>query len=87
MISRWWWGPKTGGELWAKDRSIRSFDGTNIRYTLLGPQSSPTVVLCAGFLCPDTYWRYIVPALEGEYRLLVGPSSRDIRLRGTVEVR
>ena len=71
MISRWWWGPKTGGELWPKDRSVCSFDGTNIRYTMLGPQGAPVVVFCAGFLCPDTYWRYLVPALEGDYRLLV----------------
>jgi 3-oxoadipate enol-lactonase len=71
MISRWWWGPKTGGELWPKDQSIRSFDGTTIRYTLLGPPETPVIAFCAGFLCPDTYWRYIVPALEDEYRLLV----------------
>lgn len=71
MISRWWWGPKTGGEIWPKDRSVRSFDGTAIRYTLLGPRDAPTVALCAGFLCPDTYWRYLVPALQSEYQLLV----------------
>ena len=75
MISRWWWGPKHGGELWPKDRSIRSFDGTTIRYTLLGPQLqgavAPVVSMCAGFLCPDTYWRYIVPALANDSRVLV----------------
>lgn len=71
MISRWWWGPKTSGELWPKDRSIRSFDGTRIAYTMLGPGSAPVVALCAGFLCPDTYWRYLVPALVDGYRALV----------------
>lgn len=71
MISRWWWGPKSGGEIWPKDRWIRSFDGTKIRYTLLGPMDAPIVVFCAGFLCPDTYWRYLVPALVDEYRVLV----------------
>lgn len=35
------------------------------------PQSAPLVALCAGFLCPDTYWRYLVPALENDYRVLV----------------
>lgn len=61
MISRWWWGPKTAGELWHKDRNVRSFDGTCVRYTRLGSQDAPVVALCAGFLCPDTYWRYLVP--------------------------
>jgi pimeloyl-ACP methyl ester carboxylesterase len=71
MISRWWWGPKSGGEIWPKDRWIRSFDGTKIRYTLLGPPTAPFVAFCAGFLCPDTYWRYLVPALVDSCRVLV----------------
>jgi pimeloyl-ACP methyl ester carboxylesterase len=71
MMSRWWWGPKRGGELWTKDRSVRSFDGTTIRYTLLGDVDAPVVSLCAGFLCPDTYWKYLVRGLEDAYRVLV----------------
>lgn len=71
MLGRWWWRPKTEGQLWPKDRSIRSFDGTKIRYTILGPASAPVVTMCAGFLCPDTYWKYLVPGLTPTYRVLV----------------
>lgn len=71
MISRWWWGPKTGGQIWRKDRWVRSYDGTKIRYTLLGDPSAPVVTLCAGWLCPDTYWKYLAPALEPHFRVLV----------------
>lgn len=71
MIGRWWWGPKRGGEIWPKDRSAPSFDGTVIRYTLLGPARGPVVAFCAGFLCPDTYWRYLVPGITPDHRVLV----------------
>ncbi len=71
MISRWWWGPKTAGQIWPKDRSVRSFDGATIRYSVLGPDDAPVVVFCAGFLCPDTYWKYLVPALENDFRVIV----------------
>ncbi len=69
MISRWWWKPKTAGQIWEKDRSVRSFDGATIRYCVRG--NGPVVALCAGFLCPDTYWKYIVPALEDSYRFII----------------
>lgn len=71
MISRWWWGPKTAGQIWPKDRAIRSFDGTRIAYTILGPRDAPVISTCAGFVCPDTYWRDIVPPLAERYRVLV----------------
>ena len=71
MIGRWWWGPKTAGQIWRKDRWVRSYDSTKIRYTLLGPLDAPVVALCAGFLCPDTYWKYLVPLLAERYRVLV----------------
>jgi pimeloyl-ACP methyl ester carboxylesterase len=71
VISRWWWGPKTAGQIWPKDRSVRSFDGATIRYCSIGPDDAPAVAFCAGFLCPDTYWKYVVPALADEYRLIV----------------
>jgi pimeloyl-ACP methyl ester carboxylesterase len=70
MFDRWWQGPKKQGEIWHKDRSVRSFDGTTIRYTVLGSEGPP-VALCAGFLCPDTYWKYLTPALAGERRVVV----------------
>jgi pimeloyl-ACP methyl ester carboxylesterase len=71
LIARWWHGPKKAGELWHKDRWVRSFDSTKIRYTSLGPRDAPAVALCAGFVCPDTYWKYIVPALTDRFRVLV----------------
>jgi pimeloyl-ACP methyl ester carboxylesterase len=71
VISRWWYGPHAGGQVWEKDRGVTSFDGTSIRYTLRGPAGAPVVAQCAGFDCPDTYWTYLVPALEDDYRVLV----------------
>ena len=71
VIARWWYGPKTAGQLWEKDRSVGSFDSTEIRYTVRGPADAPVVVLCAGFVCPDTYWKYLVPALESDHRVIV----------------
>jgi pimeloyl-ACP methyl ester carboxylesterase len=50
---------------------VRSFDGATIRYCVRGPSGAPVIALCAGFLCPDTYWKYIVPALEADHRLIV----------------
>jgi pimeloyl-ACP methyl ester carboxylesterase len=70
VISRWWWRTSTAGQLWAKDRSVRSFDGATIRYCVRG-DAGPWIALCAGFLCPDIYWKYIVPALENDYRVIV----------------
>jgi 3-oxoadipate enol-lactonase len=51
------------GVLWPKDRSVRTADGATIRYTFLGPQDAPVVAMCAGLLCPDTWWHHLVPAL------------------------
>lgn len=70
MISKRWWAPTTAGQLWEKDRSVRSFDGATIRYCVRG-SSGPVVALCAGFVCADSYWKYLVPALEGDHRVIV----------------
>ena len=55
--------PLPPGTLFPKDREVRSLDGTPIRYTTRG-RGAPAVVLCAGFACPDSHWRYLVPALR-----------------------
>jgi pimeloyl-ACP methyl ester carboxylesterase len=62
-----------GGTLYPKERCVVSFDGTHIAYTFLGAakKSQPTVVLCAGYVCPDNFWRYLAPALAKKYRVLV----------------
>ena len=41
------------------------FDGTtDPLHACAGRTDAPVVALCAGFVCPDTYWKYLVPALE-----------------------
>jgi pimeloyl-ACP methyl ester carboxylesterase len=59
-----------GGTLFPKDRCVVSFDGTHIAYTLKG-SSGPVVALCAGFCCPDNFWRYLGPSLSRKYRVLI----------------
>ena len=51
---------------------MRSDDGATITYTFLGPDDGRVVALCSGFLCPDTWWYYLAPALaEAGYRVLL----------------
>ena len=64
------WPGDRGGHLWPKDREAVAEDGARIRYTVRG-ETGPWVVLCAGFLCPDNFWRYLVPALEPRHRVVV----------------
>lgn len=60
------------GVLWTKDRFVESEDSARIAYTFLGPDSGRVVALCSGFLCPDTWWFHLAPALaEAGYRVLV----------------
>jgi 3-oxoadipate enol-lactonase len=60
------------GVLWHKDRTVRTSDGADIAYTFLGPDDGPVVALCAGLLCPDTWWYHLAPHLaEAGYRVLV----------------
>jgi len=59
-----------GGTLFPKDRCVVSFDGTHLAYTIKG-DSGPVVALCAGFCCPDNFWRYLAPALARKYRVLI----------------
>lgn len=86
------WPGDRGGHLWEKDREAVTRDGARIRYTVRG-EDGPWIVLCAGFLCPDNFWRYLVPALEPDHRVVVlnyrgvgastdprppGPRSRNV---------
>ena len=60
------------GVYWPKDRSVPSDDGATITYTFLGPDDGQVVALCSGFLCPDTWWYYLAPALaDAGYRVLL----------------
>ena len=62
-----------GGTLFPKDRCVVSFDGTHIAYTIIGKgkRSDPVIALCAGYACPDNFWKYLAPALAKKYRVLV----------------
>jgi 3-oxoadipate enol-lactonase len=59
-----------GGTLFPKDRCVVSFDGTHLAYTLT-KGTGPVIALCAGFCCPDNFWRYLGPALAKKYRVLI----------------
>jgi pimeloyl-ACP methyl ester carboxylesterase len=53
-----------------RDRRARSFDGTEIAYSVHG-SGGPWVALVPGFVCNDTFWTYLVPALKDAYRVIV----------------
>lgn len=60
------------GVIWPKDRAVTTDDGARIAYTLLGPADAPVIALCSGFLCPDTWWAVLAPALaDAGYRVLL----------------
>lgn len=61
---------REGGTLFPKDRCVVSFDGTHIAYTFMG-QGEHVIALCAGYCCPDNFWRYLAPALAKKYRVLI----------------
>ena len=62
--------PDLPGVYWHKDRTVRTDDGAQVAYTFLGarPEDArgPVVALCSGFLCPDTWWYHLAPALAAE---------------------
>lgn len=71
MLGRWWFRRNDSGQIWPKDRFVRSYDGTEIRYAVLGPRTDRTVVFCSGFVCPDNFWRYLADDLRTRYRVVV----------------
>ncbi|MGH2725197.1 MAG: alpha/beta fold hydrolase [Actinomycetota bacterium] len=70
-----------GAFLFDKDRSVASFDGTEIAYTVLGTRG-PWVALVPGFVCPDSHWRYLAPDLARHHRVVVW-DLRGLGLSGT----
>ncbi len=60
-----------GGTLFPKDSCVVSFDGTHLAYTLAGKKDAPVVALCAGYCCPDNFWKYLGPSLARKYRVLI----------------
>ncbi|HJP64858.1 MAG TPA: alpha/beta hydrolase [Actinomycetota bacterium] len=59
-----------GSLVFPRDRRVRSFDGTGIAYSVHG-SSGPWVALVPGFVCNDTFWTYLVPALSDAYQVIV----------------
>ena len=59
-----------GSLIFDRDRRVTSFDGTDIAYTVHG-DGGPWIILVPGFVCPDNFWRYLVPELERDYRVVV----------------
>jgi pimeloyl-ACP methyl ester carboxylesterase len=57
--------------VWPKDREVTATDGTRIRYTVRGPEDGSWVVLCAGFMCPDNFWRGLGEELMRRHRVVV----------------
>lgn len=64
-------GQDRGGHLWPKDRTATSVDGARIAYAVRGPANAPAVLFCAGYLCPDNFWRDLAPALAVDHRVVV----------------
>ena len=67
--------------IFERDRSVTSFDGTEIAYSVHG-RSGPWVVLVPGYVCPDNFWKYLVPDLSKDYRVIVW-DLRGLGLSGT----
>lgn len=63
------------GVYWPKDRSTTTADGATLRWTTLpdrGGNDRPTVALLSGFLCADTWWHDMAPALsDAGYRVVL----------------
>ena len=63
------------GVYWPKDRSTTTADGASIRWTTLPERAGngrPTVALLSGFLCADTWWHDMAPALaDAGYRVVL----------------
>lgn len=70
-----------GSLIFPRDRTAISFDDTEIAYSVYG-KSGPWIVLVPGFVCPDNFWKYLVPELEDDYRLVVY-DLRGLGMSGT----
>lgn len=70
-----------GSLIFPRDRTAVAFDDTEIAYSVYG-NSGPWIVLVPGFVCPDNFWKYLVPELENDYRLVVY-DLRGLGMSGT----
>lgn len=70
-----------GSLIFPRNRTAVSFDDTEIAYSVHG-DSGPWIVLVPGFVCPDNFWKYLVPELDNDYRLVVY-DLRGLGMSGT----
>ena len=70
-----------GSLIFERDGHVVSDDGTEIAYAVHG-DSGPWVVLVPGFVCPDNFWRYLLPELAKDYRVVMY-DLRGLGLSGT----
>jgi pimeloyl-ACP methyl ester carboxylesterase len=66
-----------GSLVFERGRRVASSDGTEIAYDVHG-RSGPWVLLVPGFVCPDNFWRYLLPVLAESYRVI----AMDLRGQG-----
>ncbi len=66
--------------IFSRERRVTSFDGTTIAYDVYGSKG-PWVVLVPGFVCPDNFWKYLLPELARDHRVVVY-DSRGLGLSG-----
>jgi pimeloyl-ACP methyl ester carboxylesterase len=69
-----------GSLLFRRDKRVTSFDGTRIAYDVYGTKG-PWVALVPGFVCPDNFWKYLLPELARDHRVIVF-DSRGLGLSG-----
>lgn len=59
-----------GSLIFERDGFAQSPDGTEIAYAVHG-HAGPWVALVPGFVCPDNFWKYLLPELAQNYRVII----------------
>lgn len=59
-----------GSLIFDREGLVESEDGTEIAYAVHG-DSGPWIVLVPGFVCPDNFWKYLLPELAKDYRVIM----------------
>jgi pimeloyl-ACP methyl ester carboxylesterase len=50
--------------VWVKDRFVTATDGAELAYTVVGGDGArPPIVFMNGWMCPDAYWKRVVPTV------------------------
>ncbi len=59
-----------GSIIFERDRIAVAPDDTEIAYSVYG-ESGPWIALVPGFVCPDNFWKYLLPELAADHRVIV----------------